>query len=225
MTQQGPSRIPKRMTKYAAIQTSADKIEQTRAFSNNLGETLAHAWRLLERGTADRRSPFHTPTVATVAPDGSPEARTVVLRKVVAPERTVRFHTDTRSGKVAALAGNPRLSLHGYDPASKIQIRLSGNARVHRGDEIARLAWGQSKSMSLMCYRQALAPGAAVEAPLKAPGTAAETYGPDDGFENFAAVVLQVTTLDWLYLASSGHQRASFTWDAEGQLSHTWSAP
>jgi pyridoxamine 5'-phosphate oxidase len=225
MTGLAPNRISKRMTELATRQTSTAKIEETRAFSNNLIETLAHAWRLLERGTADRRSPFHTPTVATVAADGSPEARTVVLRKVVAPERTVRFHTDTRSGKVAALATNPRLALHGYDPASKIQIRLSGNAHVHRGDEIARFAWGQSKSMSLMCYRQALAPGAKVEAPLKAPGTTAETYGPDDGFENFAAIVLQVTTLDWLYLASGGHQRARFTWDARGQLAHTWVAP
>jgi pyridoxamine 5'-phosphate oxidase len=199
--------------------------EESRAFHNDLSASLAHAWRLLERGAADRRSPFHTPTIATVRADGSPEVRTVVLRKVIPSDRTLRFHTDRRTGKVGSLLANPRVAFHGYDAASKIQIRATGFAHVHIDDELAHGAWRQSQPMSLMCYRQFLAPGQSVPAPLKAPGTRAETFKPDDGFENFAAIVVHVTTLDWLYLASSGHQRALFRWDASGQLSQTWIAP
>jgi pyridoxamine 5'-phosphate oxidase len=221
-----PSTTPYTVETGPSFMPTATNFEQTRSFSHDLAQSLAHAWRLLERGTADRHSPFHTPTVATVAADGTPEIRTVVLRKVEAAQRTVRFHTDRRSRKVEALAANPRLALHGYDPAAKIQIRLLGQAHVHQDDDVAHLAWSQSKSMSLMCYRQSRAPGAAIAAPLAAPGTIkSEVFAPMEGFENFAAVMLTVRSLEWLFLASGGHQRAQFTWDADNQLSQTWLAP
>ncbi|NBR79124.1 MAG: pyridoxamine 5'-phosphate oxidase, partial [Alphaproteobacteria bacterium] len=58
---------------------------------------------MLERGAADRRSAFHTPTVATIGLDGRPRLRTIVLRACDTANRSLRFHTDARSDKINEL--------------------------------------------------------------------------------------------------------------------------
>ncbi|NJR71988.1 MAG: hypothetical protein HC782_02435 [Gammaproteobacteria bacterium] len=63
----------------------------TPPYYNDLSASLAHAWACLARGSADRRSPFHAPVVASVGIDGTPEQRTMILRKVDVPTRTLRF--------------------------------------------------------------------------------------------------------------------------------------
>ncbi len=100
------------------------------AFFDNLNATRTQAWALLARGVADRRSGFHTPTLVTVSLDGAPDARTVVLRACDVQERTLRFHTDARSEKVAQIARDPRVMVHAYDFKSKAQLRIEGRARV-----------------------------------------------------------------------------------------------
>ena len=46
----------------------------------DLQELQAQVWTRLVRGVRDRRAPSRHPTLATVSPEGKPEARTVVLR-------------------------------------------------------------------------------------------------------------------------------------------------
>ncbi|MEL7049917.1 MAG: pyridoxamine 5'-phosphate oxidase family protein, partial [Pseudomonadota bacterium] len=90
-------------------------------FYNDLDLTLSQIWRRLERGVADRRSPFHTPTVATMRrADGLPNLRTVVLRACEHQDRQLTFHTDARSEKCRELRANPAIALHVYDPQAKI---------------------------------------------------------------------------------------------------------
>jgi pyridoxamine 5'-phosphate oxidase len=67
------------------------------SFYDDLDGTLAEAWRLISRGVADRRSPFHHPVVATIGGDGAPQARTVILRACDPAAQRLRFHTDARS--------------------------------------------------------------------------------------------------------------------------------
>ena len=55
-------------------------------FSSDLAASLAHAWQLLGRGTVDRRSAFHTPTVATVELDGAPFKKFTAVRDAWAVE-------------------------------------------------------------------------------------------------------------------------------------------
>ena len=43
--------------------------------AESLPDILAHAWSLLVRGGADRKSPLHTPVVASVDAAGLPQAR------------------------------------------------------------------------------------------------------------------------------------------------------
>lgn len=189
-------------------------------YYNNLDATLKEAWLLLVRGAADRRAAFHTPQVASIGLDGTPKVRTVVLRHTDGVARMIRFHTDLRSSKVAELAQNPHIQVLAYDPAHKVQLRLSGTACIHRDDGYALAAWQRSQPQSQLCYRQDAAPG-------QAGGDAAVLLSPGqhDGRQNFAAVEISVSELEWLYLAVQGHRRARFTWDGNGTLSATWLAP
>jgi hypothetical protein len=63
--------------------------------------------------------------------------------------------------------------------------------------------------MSRQCYAIAPGPGTQIAAgdafALPEPATQGE-----DGFENFVAVTVTITSLDWLWLAHGGHRRAHF---------------
>jgi hypothetical protein len=190
---------------------------------DDLGGTLEHAWALLARGVADRHSGFHTLQVATIGPDGAPRLRTVVLRGVDVSARTIRFHTDARSPKVEDIAADPRVALHLYDKGTKIQLRLTGTARVHREGAVADAAWAGTRDFSRICYRVARAPGE----PIPEPRDGLPPTGHPDaeaGREAFRVVVTHVATLEWLYLAHAGHRRALFSFDGANPAA-TWLVP
>lgn len=193
------------------------------ALVRSLEDGLADAWRLIEIGVSERKSAYHLPSVATVLPDGTPSLRTVVLRGAEPAHRTVRFHTDRRTEKYGELALNPRIAMHFYDPSISTQIRLKGRASLHVGDQIARGGWDASAPMSRLCYATETAPGSRVAAPPAAPRIG--DVEPDAGYADFCAVVMMVESLEWLFLAAAGHQRARFEWDAEGGLDASWIAP
>lgn len=190
---------------------------------DDIDAALNFGWAMIARGVSDRKSAFHTPVVATVGQDGEPDVRTVVLRAADLDRWTVRFHTDRRSTKVAALRGSPRIAMHFYCARSKIQLRLRGLATLHSDDATADLAWRNSRPMSRACYAQSHAPGAALEEP--AVGTVPHTEGEAFGRSNFVAVETAVRQLEWLYLDVAGHRRALFVRDAEGRITSRWIAP
>lgn len=188
------------------------------AFYDDLDETLGHAWRMLVRGAADRRSGLHTVQLATVAPDGGPRVRTLVLRGADPAGRTVRLHTDTRAEKGDHILAEPRVELCAYDPRAKIQIRLRGTAELQCSGALVDAAWAATGAASRVCYRAVVAPGAEIVAPaLGDPTEAARNPDdPDAGRAHFSAMVIAVERLDWLYLAARGHRRAAFDWDGTG---------
>lgn len=184
-----------------------------------LAEALAMALDALARGAADRHSPWHTPTLATLSLDGGPSLRTVVLRGFDPAKRDLAVHTDRRSAKCAELAADPHVMLQGYDATTRMQLRLAGRATLHLDDSIADAAWAASRKTSRMTYATAWAPGTALPAPPAAPDD------PRGGREHFAALMLRVDSLDWLLLDPAGHLRARFEWAADGGLAATWLAP
>jgi pyridoxamine 5'-phosphate oxidase len=194
------------------------------SFYNDLDETLAESWRLIARGVADRRSAFHHPTVATIGADGRPRLRTVILRACGVIHRSLRFHTDIRSDKVSEIGCDPRVSLHFYDPSSKIQLRLDGTATVNTDNAVADAAWEASRDFSRQTYGIAPAPGAVIAAGADFTLPEANYEATANGRVNFCAVTVEIEGLEWLYLASAGHRRALFRWDSGG-ASRQWLAP
>ncbi len=190
---------------------------------DNLEAALTRAWALLADGIATRRGPFHTPTFANTMHDGTPAARTIVLRAVSPADWTLRFHTDRRADKFAGLAARPQVALHVYDPKEKVQVRLTGTAALHIDDATADAAWAASLPISRVCYAQGATPGA----PLETPHLPVTKTGTNEaiGRRNFAAVVITVQRLEWLYLLVHGHRRAVFTRAQDGSVAHQWLAP
>ncbi|CAH0268244.1 pyridoxamine 5'-phosphate oxidase family protein [Roseomonas sp. CECT 9278] len=182
-------------------------------------DALAIAFDCLAAGAADRRSAFHTPTLATRALDGAPSLRTVVLRRFDRAARVVSLHTDRRSPKAAEIAAEPRVALHGYDAGRQVQLRLAGAARLHVDGALVEAAWAASRATSRATYATAQGPGAPVPAPPPAPRDT------EAGRAHFAVVTLRIDALDWLQLAAEGHRRARFAWDPAGVLSAGWVAP
>lgn len=190
--------------------------------ADDLDAALADALARLARGVADRRSPFHSPTIATIGLDGRPRARTVVLRALDAPARTLRFHCDGRSAKAAELARDSRAALHAYDGGSKIQVRAEGRAVLHAAGPVADAAWAASRPESLATYGVEPGPGT----PMASGGAYSVPAGPTpEGRAHFVAVALTFDHLEWLLLAHDGHRRAAFAWDEGGALAASWLTP
>ena len=159
--------------------------DPTRPADAALAWVLEQAWALLETGCADPAHGCHWPVLATVALDGSADARTVVLRAVDTGARELAVHSDARAGKLAQLRANPRACLVFHDGPGRTQLRASGPIGIHAGDETAMQAWAALRPQSRSLY---------------------------DGFARFALLRLRITTLDWLLLDPAGHRRARFRW-------------
>lgn len=160
----------------------------------------ARAWDILTRGPADRHAPARHIALATTAPDGTPELRTVVLRAADRTTATLDIHTDLRSAKVAALRHTPTAQTLVWDPRARLQIRATGTAIILTGEDAAPL-WARVPEASRPAYGATPPPGTPIPEAL--------AYTHTDGAAAFAVIRLTLTTLDLLHLGDS-HRRARF---------------
>lgn len=179
----------------------------------------------LKDGAANRRSPLHTPVVGTA--DG--DLRVMVLRHFDQDAMTLRFHTDARSPKVAAIERDPDVTILFYDPAAKVQIRVRGTGRVERSGMAADAAWAESTPFARRCYLSELAPGASSDVPQSGLPDWVEGIVPTESDlaparPNFAVIIVDIRAFDWLFLANSGHRRARFEF-GNGKIESRWLAP
>lgn len=201
------------------------------AFYNSLDLSIAEARRLIEDGAKSRRAAAHHPVVATTGSDGSPSQRVMILRHVDWAGRKLRFHTDARSTKSDDLANKNSASVLIYDPEPKIQLRLAGSAVVYRDGAAVDAAWNQSTNFARRCYLAEQAPGIVVAQPTSGLPESVEGRQPDDAEiaparDNFAILLFTFHSLEWLYLANSGHRRARWQWDsATADWCGNWLSP
>jgi pyridoxamine 5'-phosphate oxidase len=102
-------------------------------WASDLAGLHSEVWLRLTRGVHDRHAPARHPTLATVSPDGRPQARTVVLRAADKAAGTLDIHTDLRSAKVADLRATPFAALHVWDAAAHLQLRLEAQFTLLTG--------------------------------------------------------------------------------------------
>lgn len=163
----------------------------------------------LETGASSRKSPMHTLVVGTA--DGN--LRVMVLREYDASNHTLRFHTDARSPKVAAIAVDYRVSVLAYDSDAKVQIRMRGRGRVETDTPLADDTWAQSTTFARRCYLAETGPSSEADAPTSGLPKWAEGLTPSEeqvgpARANFAVLLIEVQEFDWLYLSNDGHRRA-----------------
>ncbi len=150
-------------------------------------------------------------TLATVAPDGWPEARTVVLRGADRAAGQLEIHTDLATPKVTALRADPRAELVFWDAATDLQIRAALQITI-----VPQAAgrWARVPEASRMAYGTSPAPGS--------PIASAFAYDKTPDPARFAALIGQVLAFDLVHLGPR-HRRARFV-AAEGWQG-MWLAP
>ncbi|MEX0309674.1 MAG: pyridoxamine 5'-phosphate oxidase family protein [Tateyamaria sp.] len=180
---------------------------------NDLGAFLDTAWQHLRRGVADSRSPARYPSFGTVAPDGTPEVRTVALRGAERDVACVEVHTDIATPKIAALRASPVAALHFWIPKSRLQVRLTTTVGILTGAQVDA-AWSKVPALSRVSYGTAPDPGT--------PIANAFDYEKPPLRERFAVLRCSIDHIDLVHLGER-HRRAAYLRSDGWQ--GTWLAP
>lgn len=180
---------------------------------NDLGAFLNDAWQHLGRGVADARSPARTPTFATVAADGTPNARTVVLRAASQADSVFEVHTDTATDKITDLHHQPKAAFHIWLPKANLQIRATTSVTILTGAQVAE-QWAKVPPSARVSYGTEPAPGCAI--------ADAFAYEKPAEPERFAVLRCTVERFDLVHLGER-HRRAIYT--PQDGWAGTWVAP
>ena len=183
---------------------------------------------MLRRGVARSDDPFHCPVLGTTRKDGC-NLRTVILRRLIQPDRILVCHTDARATKAQEIHDCTSVTWLFYHPKSRVQLRMSGQAELHGDDQFADDQWAATKMTSRLDYSATHPPGTPTDHPssglpdflLKKTPTLLST---ERSRKNFMAISCRIDSMDWLMLGALGHRRARFEWD-EKKLSATWLIP
>lgn len=192
-----------------------------------LDGVFADATARLAEAARNRHHAMHTPVVGTA--DG--DLRIMVLREASADLSRLRFHTDLRSPKAGLIGKGAPVSVLAYDAEARVQLRMRGEGRIEGAGPVADAAWDKAAPSSRRCYLAQSGPGAALaeagsaipEDLLHRAPSADETL---PGRGNFAVLLVEVRSLDWLRLTHRGGERACFTREsAHAPWSAGWLAP
>ncbi len=178
---------------------------------------IEEALSVLQRSLHDHGSDLRNVQLATVAADGAPEVRTLVLRGFTWPPGRLELHTDVRAAKVPAIAATGRVALLAWSAEEQLQLRFSGTARLHRNDEIARDRWDKLSPRGRAAYGTVARPGAGIADPTDRP-----LLAPDEQYRQFGILLITIGSIDVLRLGPDGRQtRASGRLGADG-LDGAW---
>lgn len=168
----------------------------------NPEEIRQQIWKELGRATQDRHHEWRTPVLATLAQDGGPLARTVVLRRADALLGQLDIYTDSRSPKVAQLRAQPLAQFVFWSARLSWQLRVRAQVVViTHGPQVDALWQLVRQSASAGDYLSVAVPGE----PLAADPGLGEAASPA---VSFAVLRAQVLEMDWLELSRNGHRRA-----------------
>ncbi len=195
----------------------------------NLIDLEKDCWVRLLNGSLKSRDALHNPVVANINSHGV-NLRTVVLRAVDTSQKKLFFHTDIRSGKWAELGKQNQVSWLFYDAAARFQIRVGGLATLHTLDALADAAWAKSNASSRKIYMGNNAPSQITTLPVSGLPPAFEDKDPtiqesEIGRKNFGIVETTADWMEWLWLNSKGHRRASFKYKEDKSFEADWLLP
>lgn len=179
----------------------------------DLSRLYDESWLRLIRGVHDRHAPARHPTLATVTPEGRPQARTVVLRAADKATATLDIHTDLRSAKVEHLRNTPYAALHVWDATAHLQLRLEAHVTLLTGLDVTAI-WESVPAVSRLSYGSTPAPGQRIAQALN--------YTKVADPESFVILRLAVATVDVLHLGPN-HRRAQFV--RSDNWAGTWLVP
>lgn len=197
---------------------------------NNSSEVnIKHCWELIQEGIASRKSNYHTMTLGYLS-NNYPRCINLIPRKLCEKDAIINVHTDIRSQKVAHLKNQPHVSCLFWCKYKKIQLSLSGVAKLRHRDELTLETWKSMRQMSKICYCADIPPSSKsserttgfTEKTWEDRQIIAETMHP---YDNFAIVQIHIRSVERLYLSASGHEKIKFTLGPDNHWTHQWLAP
>jgi pyridoxamine 5'-phosphate oxidase len=163
-------------------------------------------WMELARAALDRHHEWRTPVLATLGLNGTPNARTVVLRKTDAAAYSLDFYTDNRSQKIAELTAQPQATLLFWSTRLNWQLRVRVTIATHTSGQQVDAVWAKVKqSRAAGDYLTVTAPG---DQSSEIDTTTTRMYVDAKGPHHLAILNAQVDEIDWLELSRDGHRRA-----------------
>jgi len=106
---------------------------------------------------------------------------------------------------------------------------LQGTARIETATPDADEAWSRSTPFARRCYMATQPPGTPLDGPASGLPPEIEGLQPSEdqlipARAHFALLVAEISEIDWLHLANTGHRRARFS--HTGKIWHgKWIAP
>ncbi|NJM53275.1 MAG: hypothetical protein HC846_07695 [Blastocatellia bacterium] len=187
----------------------------------NQEELLSKIFAMLTRGVADRKSPLHTPTLATIGKNGSPQARVVVFRKFFTRKKenlifTHGFCVLLKLRKSEQIKKVSWLFIHATE---KMQFRIAGEATIHADetDAIKLKQWQATWAFGRRCYMGEAPSRIVAEAtsglPIEIANREPTIEESEIGYPNFAVVATKISSIDCLELFATGHRRTFFFLD------------
>jgi pyridoxine/pyridoxamine 5'-phosphate oxidase len=163
-----------------------------------------HVVERLSQAVMSRRGAWRTPVLATIATDGAPTARTVVIRRLDPEARLMEIFTDARSAKIAQIAAEPRVALTFWDPDAAEQLRVVGRAHRVEDASLVDARWEAIGPRGQEIYAESSA------------GT---------GRDRLMVLHVVWQEWDWLWIGDITHRRARLHWTAEGTVQAAWIDP
>jgi pyridoxamine 5'-phosphate oxidase len=164
-----------------------------------LDQLLQESKKQLSSVLKHKKHPFRYFTLTTIALDGSPHSRTVVLRGFDPEKLTLTVYTDKRSSKFEELSNDNRAELLFYDPGQLLQIVIK--ARLIEST-LSDQIYSHLPEPSKKDYCIQPSPGK----PIKNPDQV--EYFLNQGF--LVALKFEATQLEYLKLKRPNHLRAKF---------------
>ncbi len=186
--------------------------------NDSLEESFLLLFKELFRSTQDKKHPFRYFSLCTVNDDGSPNSRTVVLRKKDQDNR-LWVYTDSRSLKFKELKNNNKATLLFYHPIKKLQLKLLCTSNIHYQDNVCKQAWQTIDDSGKLSYNTVLNPGRRITRPEQGH----EFLRPLNDLY-FSVLIFDPTEIELLQLNRSAHLRAKSV-KFGGKWTRSWLVP
>ena len=191
-------------------------------------QVLDSIFNKISEGVENRKNEFHTMSFSNFQ-GAKVSSRCVILRKFDPVNKFLFFNTDVRSPKISSIKKFPETHCLFYSFLDKTQLRISTYSSVHYNDDITNAEWRNTPVSSRKCYMTKNFPSQLLDEcddgiPKYLQGKTPGLKESEMGKNNFAVVKNRILSIDWLYLSSTGHQRAIYEFLGD-EVTKKWLAP
>ena len=176
---------------------------------SDMDKILNREFKELKKSLKNAKHEYHSFCFSTVN-SKKPSIRTVILRDF--NENFLSFNSDVRSSKIQDIYNHSEVSALFYDKGRRVQLRMTGNAKINHQNDTAKKVWDKVDLQSRKCYMGAFPPGKRLDnwipnIPLEYLETDPTKQDSELGYDNFCSISMTINSIDVLELHYDGHVR------------------